>query len=143
MTALMIPTMPRVSNCLIKFPTQKAKPTEYAVDTYELANHGNHQGARVKIVKMDRRFALYHEGFTHQIRGMNLNERFRVEEFFRTRYGDNRDLVERNGVSVLEYNRNWRLERSKRRFSGGTKIYIKHPHDLALLSLKFSEDILK
>lgn len=91
----------------------------------------------MKIIKMDRRFSLYHEGFTHQIRSMTFSERNSVEKFFRDRYGATRDLVERNGFTILESNRHWRLERSKRRFSGGTKIYIKHEQDLVLLALKF------
>lgn len=91
----------------------------------------------MKLIKMDRRFSLYHEGFTHQIRSMNFRERNEVEKFFRDRYGANRDLVERNGFTILEFNRNWRLERSKRRFTGGSKIYIKHEQDLVMLALKF------
>ena len=89
----------------------------------------------MKIVKMDRRFTHYHQGFTHQIRSMNFRERLEVEQFLKNQYGAAYDYGE--GV-VKEYNPNWRLERAKRSYTGGTKIYVKHERDLVLLNLKFN-----
>lgn len=90
----------------------------------------------MKIVKMDRRFTHYHQGFTHQIRGMNFRERLEIEKFLRDQYGDN--VVRIPGEPLGEYNRNWRLERARRSYTGGTKIYVKHERDLVMLGLKFN-----
>lgn len=95
----------------------------------------------MKIVKMDRRFTLYHEGFTHQLRNMTLEERRQVESYFVRKYGLSSDFIFHNGVSQREYNTHWRREQQKRRFSGGTKIYVKHEQDLVMLGLKFGAKI--
>lgn len=92
----------------------------------------------MKLIKMDRRFALYHEGFTHQIRNMNINERFKIQQWLTEKYGDPHSYGQ---GFTKEYNLNWRLERAKRRFTGGTKIYVKHEQDLVMLGLKFGAKI--
>lgn len=93
----------------------------------------------MKIVKMDRRFARFHEGFTHQIRSMTFSERMAVEQFLRGQYGDN--IVREPGQILGDYNRNWRLEKPARKYTGGTKIYVKHEQDLVMLGLKFGAKI--
>ena len=95
----------------------------------------------MKIVKMDRRFTLYHEGFTHQLRSMTLDERRQVEGYFVKKYGMSSDFILHNGMYQREYNTHWRREQAKRRFTGGTKIYVKHPEDLVMLGLKFGAKI--
>lgn len=97
----------------------------------------------MKIVKMDRRFALYHEGFTHQIRNFSIpnNELRELESYFVKKYGHSSDFIFTHGVSVREYNLHWRKVSAKRRFTGGTKIYVKHEEDLIMLALKFSAKI--
>jgi hypothetical protein len=112
-----------------------------AVGICVLVNHINHLGADMKIVKMDRRFALYHEGFTHQIRNTSLTERNELCSYFGKKYGHSSDFIWTHGVSVRQYNRNWRTEQAKRRFSGGTKIYVKHPEDLVMIGLKWGAKI--
>lgn len=95
----------------------------------------------MKIVKMDRRFALYHQGFTHQIRNCSLSERADIESYFFKKYGLSSDFVLYNGLYQREYNSHWRTEKANRRFSGGTKIYVKHPEDLVMIGLKFGARI--
>lgn len=97
----------------------------------------------MKIIKMDRRFEMAQYGFTHQLRSMGVKEKNEVAKFFRDKYGPSRDLVLIGDKYVEQRNDNWREVRAKRRFTGGTKIYIKHEQDLTLLALKFSEYIIK
>lgn len=92
----------------------------------------------MKIIKMDRRFTLYHQGFTHQIRSMNLRERYEVSTWLTEKYGAAYDYGD--GL-VKVHNRNWRLERPRRSYTGGTKIYVKHEQDLVFLGLKFGARI--
>lgn len=95
----------------------------------------------MKIVELDRRFTLFHEGFTHQIRGTTQQERQDIESYLSKKYGPSSDFIWTHGISVRDYNRNWRSERPKRRFSGGTKIYVKNEQDLLWVALKFSEQL--
>lgn len=97
----------------------------------------------MKIVKMDRRFEMTQYGFTHQLRSMGIKEKHEVCKFFQDKYGPSRDHVLVGDKYVEQRNGNWREVRAKRRFTGGTKIYVKHEHDLTLLGLKFSEYIIK
>ena len=105
---------------------------------YRNANPIKAPGASMKIIKMDRRFARYHEGFTHQIRGMTLDERRQLESYFVKKYGSSSDFIFHNGVSQREYNTHWRREKAQRSYTGGTKIYVKHEQDLVMLGLKFN-----
>ena len=92
----------------------------------------------MRLIKMDRRFAMYHQGFTHQLRSMNFRERLEVEHFLKNQYGAAYDYGD--GM-VKIHNRNWRIEKAKRSYTGGTKIYLKHERDLVLLNLKFGARI--
>ena len=95
----------------------------------------------MKIVKMDRRFTLYHEGFTHQIRNTTTQESRELSSYFIKKYGMSSDFVLTNDKFQRQYNTHWRREQAKRRFTGGTKIYVKHPEDLVILGLKFGAKI--
>lgn len=98
-------------------------------------------GVRVKIVKMDRRYTLYHQGFTYQIKNMSLEERNDLSSFFTMKYGYSSEHVFYNNMIQRKYNTHWRCEQAKRRFTGGTKIYVRHEQDLVMLALKFSAKI--
>lgn len=89
---------------------------------------------------MDRRFALYHEGFTHEIRSMTVSERAEISRYLQERYGNPYTYGEH---MIKNYNANWRLERAKRRFTGGHRIYLKHDHDLVILGLKHGLTVVR
>lgn len=141
-TLLGIPNPDRTS--WTKSPTTTTQQQLYAVGICESVSHINHLGVRMKIVKMDRRFSLYHEGFTHQIRNFRVtpdNELRELESYFIKKYGYSSEFVFYHGISQREYNTHWRMERAKRRFTGGTKIYVKNEQDLLWLALKFNAQI--
>jgi hypothetical protein len=125
----------------IKSPTMTTAQHQSVAGICVLVNPINPLGADMKIVKMDRRFALYHQGFTHQIRNTSLTERNELCSYFGKKYGHSSDFIFTQGMSVRQYNRNWRTEQAKRRFSGGTKIYVKHPEDLVMIGLKWGAKI--
>jgi hypothetical protein len=87
---------------------------------------------------MDRRFDMYRQGFTHQIRNMTIDERHRLTDFFAKKYGPSRDHVLVNDKYVEQLNNHWRWQQQKRRF---TEIYVKHEQDLVMLGLKFGAKI--
>lgn len=90
----------------------------------------------MKLVKMDRRYSLYHQGFTHQLKYFGLEERRNLERFFTERYGANREYGEHwsDGYTM---NRNWRIENKDSSGKRRWRIYVKHEQDLVLLGLKY------
>lgn len=125
----------------IKSLTMKVVPTQFVAATFVNVNPIKVLAVSMKITKLDRRFSLYQTGFTHQIKNTTQSERYEIESYFRKKYGPSSDFIWTHGISVRDYNMNWRSERQKRRFSGGTKIYVKHEQDLIWLALKFSQQI--